>query len=102
MPAWLYMLGPLGDGEPGFGAVPGRMDCVNERAEVDRAVVGRTAECALSSVVASSDPELRRMCGGPSPLGDCGDMVTVLSECMQRGNGSMQAICCSDAGARAY
>jgi hypothetical protein len=63
--------------------VLGRMGCVNERADVDLAVVGRAAGGPLSSVRASRLPELRRMCGGPLPRGDCGvsdDMAA--NECM--------------------
>jgi hypothetical protein len=44
-----------------WGAVVGRADCVNERADVVRAVLGRTAGGPLSSVRASWVPELRRM-----------------------------------------
>jgi hypothetical protein len=57
---------------PGLGAVPGRIGWVNDRAELVRAVLGRTAGGELSSVVGSWEPELRRRWGGPSPLGDCG------------------------------
>jgi hypothetical protein len=53
-----------------WGAVLVRMGCVNERADVVRAV-------PPSSVRASWLPELRRMWGGPLPRGDWGmsDMV---------------------------
>jgi hypothetical protein len=59
-----------------WGAVLVRMGCVNERADVVRAVPGRTSR-APSSVRASWLPELRRMWGGPLPRGDWGmrDMV---------------------------
>lgn len=77
--ALLYIDGTVGDRMPGLcGAVVGRMGCVNERAEVVRAVLGRAEGRLLSSVRASCVPELRRMCGGPLPRGDCGasdDMV---------------------------
>jgi hypothetical protein len=72
MPGLLYTSGAVGERKPGLGAVPGRIGCVNERAEFVRAVLGRTAGGELSSVMASVVPELRRMCGGPSPRGDCG------------------------------
>ncbi|KAJ8109091.1 hypothetical protein OPT61_g7708 [Boeremia exigua] len=69
------MLGAfVADRRPGLGAVPGRAD-VKDRAEVDRAVLGRTWG-ELSSVIMSCEPELRRRCGGCSPRGDSGaDMV---------------------------
>jgi hypothetical protein len=75
MPALLYTSGAVGERKPGLGAVPGRIGCVNERAEFVRAVLGRTADGELSSVNTSAVPELRRMCGGPSPRGDCGIMA---------------------------
>jgi hypothetical protein len=75
MAASLYIWGAPGDRMPELGAVPGRVCWVNERAELVRAVLGRTAGGELSSVVGSWEPELRRRWGGPSPLGDCGIMV---------------------------
>jgi hypothetical protein len=58
------------------------MGCVSDRDEFVLAVVGRTWGSELSSVRASWVPELRRMCGGPEPRGDCGvsvDMALSLS-----------------------
>lgn len=80
---------------PGAGAVPGRRGCVRERADSVRAEPGRTADGELSSVVASWVPELRRMCGGPAPRGDCGDDMAKerMGECA---NG---AVCGQDARA---
>lgn len=79
-PALLYKEGTDGERRPGAcGAVLGRVGCVSERAELVRRVLGRTAGGELSSVRGACVPELRRMCGGPSPRGDCGDMP---SECM--------------------
>lgn len=63
----------MGERSAESGAVPGRTGCVKERAELVRAVPGRMAGGELSSVRASWVPELRRMCGGPLPLGDSGD-----------------------------
>ncbi len=64
------------DCRPGLGAVPGRRGVVRDRAEVLRAVLGRTEGGELSSVITSCEPELRRRCGGFSPRGDSGaDMV---------------------------
>ncbi len=77
MAALLYTSGAPGDRMPGLGAVPGRIGWVNERAELVRAVLGRTACGELSSVLGSWEPELRRRWGGPSPLGDCGIIVRV-------------------------
>ena len=54
--------------------MPGRMGCVNERAEFVRADTGRV-DVEVSSVSGSCVPELRRRWGGASPLGDCGIMV---------------------------
>ena len=59
-----YRKGSDGDRSPGLageGAVPGRMDCVNERAEVWRAAPGRCASDDSSRM--SEVFELRRMCG---------------------------------------
>lgn len=71
------MLGTwVADPTPGLGAVPGRTDGVNDRAELVRAVLGRPCDGELSSVINSCEPELRRICGGFSPRGDSGaDMV---------------------------
>lgn len=81
IPEFAY-IGMVGERRAGPGAVPGRIGCVRERAELVRAVLGRTAGGALSSVRGSWVPELRRMCGGAFPLGDSGgDMV---SECAER------------------
>ena len=82
-PAFLYNEGTVGDRRLGlWGAVVGRMGCVNERAELVLAVLGRTAGGELSSVRASWVPELRRMCGGPFPRGDCGVSDDMASERM--------------------
>lgn len=63
-------------GRPALGAVPGREGVVRDRAEVVRAVLGRTWGGELSSVIMSCEPELSRRCGGFSPRGDSGaDMV---------------------------
>lgn len=70
-PAFAYNDGTVGDRtEALWGAVVGRMGCVNDRAEFVRAVLGRTAGGELSSVCGSCVPELRRRCG--APRGDCG------------------------------
>lgn len=78
--SFLYNEGTDGDRRPGLageGAVPGRMGCVNERAEFWRAVLGRCAEEEVSSTM-SEVPELRRMCG--LSRGDSGDAM--VSECI--------------------
>lgn len=62
--------------------MPGRRGVVSERAELVRAVFGRTWGGELSSVIMACEPELRRRCGGFSPRGDSGaDMV---KECVQQ------------------
>jgi len=75
-PAFLYNDGTDGDRMPWplliWGVMVGRTGCVNERDDVVLAVPGRAEGGELSSVRASCVPELRRMCGGPEPRGDCG------------------------------